>query len=247
VINLDRRVIIVIGIVVIAISAVLYYMGFTKNGDKSSIEFTKNGEETPITVENVGGKYNATISSWEDHIEVEYTDEEGKHTEGYFEVEMRSGLDWIKTNTPESSTFLCWWDYGHMIKGYAERNTVVRNPSEEIKESVGDPSSITEFDPHEKILDVAAALTTSNFTVISGIMEKYCVTHILVCPDDLYKAGWMYRIAGLEPTDYIVSLDPGLEFTDTGMQTMIARLLGNRDTGFTLIHEDAEIKVYSAN
>jgi len=234
---MDRRIIIVIVIVVIAVAAVLLYVGF--KGD---------GEEPPLDIENVGGKYNVTISFWEDYAEIEYTDEDGKHSDMYFKVEMRTGLDWIRTSTSENATFLCWWDYGHMVKGYAERNVVVRNPSEEILESIArareDPSYVKEFDSHERILDVATALTTSNFTEMSQIMEKYGVTHILVCSDDLLKACWMYWTVGLEPTDYVVSQDSSSEFTDAGMQTMIAKLLENRDTGFTLIYEDAEIKIY---
>ncbi len=233
---MDRRVIALIVIVVIAVAAVLLYIGFKKDG-----------EEPPTNVEQIGGKYNATISLWEGYGEIEYTDENGKHSEMYFNLEMRNGSDWIRTNTAENATFLCWWDYGHMIKGYAERNVVVRNPSEEIKESVGDPSSITEFDPHERILDVATAFATSNYTEMLRIVEKYNVTHILVCSDDLIKAPWIYQIAGLEWQDHLASQDSISEFTDAGKQTMIARLLENRDTGFTLIYEDEEIKVYEVD
>lgn len=230
---MDRRIIVAIAIIAIAVAAGLLYVGFKKEGIGP-----------PETVENVGGKYNATISLWEDYGELEYTDEGGKHSGMYFMVEMRNALDWIKGNTPENATFLCWWDYGHMIKGYAERNVVVRNPSEETIECVADPGSITEFDPHERVLDVAKAFSTSNSTEMLQIMEKYNVTHIVVCTDDLLKSFWMYKFAGLEPTDYLVPQDSSHEFTDAGMQTMIARLLENRDTGFTLIYEDEEIKVY---
>jgi len=233
---MDRRVIVVIVIVVIAVAAVLLY-----------VRFKGDGEEPPLNVENVGGKYNVTISFWEDYAEIEYTDEDGKHSDMYFKVEMRTGLDWIRTNTPENATFLCWWDYGHMVKGYAERNVVVRNPSEEIIECVANPSSVTEFDSYERILDVATALTTSNFAEMSQIVEKYGVTHILVGSDDLSKAPWMFWTVGLEHTDYVAQQDSSLEFTDAGMQTMIAKLLENRDTGFTLIYEDAEIKVYEVD
>jgi len=233
---MDRRVIVLIVIVAIAAAVGLLYVGLKKDG-----------EEPPINVENVGGKYNATISLWEGYGQIEYTDEEGKHSEMYFKVEMKNGLDWIRTDTPENATFLCWWDYGHMIKGYGERNVVARNPSEETKECVADPSSITEFDPHERVSDVAIALTTNNFTEMLRIMEKYAVTHILVCEDDLLKASWMYRIAGLEWTEYLIHEDSETAFTDVGMQTMIAKLLENRDTGFTLIYEDEEIKVYKVH
>lgn len=230
---MDRRVIVAIIVVAVTLSAVLLYASLTKDG-----------EEPPINVENIGGQYNATISYWKSYAKIEYTDEDGEHSQMYFKVEMKDSLNWIRNNTAENATFLCWWDYGHMIKGYAERNIVARNPSEETSECVADPSSITEFDPHERVVDVATALTTSNFTEISRTIEKYGVTHILICADDILKAAWFYRIAGLEWTDYLVSQDSGFEFTETGLQTIIAKLMENRDTGFTLIYEDAEIKIY---
>lgn len=232
---MDKRVIAVIVIVAIAVAAILLY------------ELTKDGEEPPTNIENVGGRYNAIISFWEDHAEIEYTDETGNHCRKYFKVEMRNGLDWIGNNTPDNATFLCWWDYGHMIKGYAERESVVRNPSEQILESVGDPSSITEFDPHARIVDVATALTTSNLTEMFEIVEKYDVTHVMVCSDDLGKVVWFYRIAGLNETDYVSGFEHDQVFTEEGKQTMIAKLLENRDTGFTLIYEDEEIKVYEVD
>lgn len=65
--------------------------------------------------------------------------------------------------------------------------------------------------------------------------------------DELLKVGWIYKIAGLNSTDYWVWQDSDMEFTDAGKQTMIARLLENRDTGFTLIYEDELIKAYEAD
>ena len=236
---MDKRITLAIIITIVSISAVLVYVNFTKNGKEPQ----ENGE-APTNVENVGGKYNALVSFWEDYAAIEYTDEEGEHPDGYFEAELRDGLDWIKANTPEDAIFLCWWDYGHMIKGYTERNVVVRNPSEEIIESVANPSSITELDPNERIMDVAKALTTSDFTEMQQILDEYGVTHVLVCSDDLIKAAWIFTSAGLEPTDYVVSQDSSFEFTEAGMQTMIAKLLENRDAELTLIYEDEEIKIF---
>jgi len=242
-IELDRRIVIGVIIVVISISAVFLYMNLITDTGEPPIS-----HEKPIKdFENVGGRYNATIIGFGDHYKVEYTDEDGKHIDGYFEDEMRSGLDWIKNYTPENATFLCWWDYGHMIKGYAERETVVRYPSEEIRESVANQSSIKGFDPYDKIFDVATALTATDLNVMLQIVEKYNVTHILVSGDDSSKAGWIFRAAELEPMDYLIFHDSEVEFNDEGMQTMIAKLLENRDTGLTLVHEDEEIKVYRAN
>jgi sulfur relay (sulfurtransferase) DsrF/TusC family protein len=94
-------------------------------------------------------------------------------------------------------------------------------------------------------MDVAKALTAGDFTEMQQILDKYSVTHVLVCTDDLYKATWIYKSAGLEPSDYVVVHDSEVEFTEVGMQTMIAKLLENRDTGLTLIYEDEEIKIYN--
>lgn len=207
----------------------------------------KDGSEAPENIENAGGKYNATISLWEGYGELEYTDEDGTHSETYFMVEMRNGLDWIRTNIPETSTFLCWWDYGHMIKGYAERNVIVRNPSIETVECVCDPSSITEFDPHERVLDVATAFTTSSSNEMLQIMQKYNANYIVVTSDDLIKTPWMFRIAELDETEYVVFQESITLFTEAGEETMIARLLENRDIEFALIFEDKEIKVYKIN
>jgi hypothetical protein len=236
---LDKRIIgLVIGIIIVA--AVFVYIVFTKPGE----EIPANTEDQPIDFENVGGKYDANITYYEDHAMIEYSDEEGLHSDMVFMDEFKNAFDWIKTNTPEESVFLCWWDYGHMIKGYAERNVVIRNPSEEILDTVADPSGVKEFDSHARILDVATALTTDSYYEMTQILEKYGVTHILTPSRDIIIAWIFFDIAGLGWTDYLDSQDSGFEFTEAGMQTMISKLLDNRELPHNLIYEDSEIKIY---
>ena len=238
-IHLDKRIITAIIITVVSITAVLLYVNSMKKDEEPH-----TANEAPIEVENIGGKHNATVITWDDHVELEYEDEGGEHTEGYFNVEMRSGLDWIKANTPENATFLCWWDYGHMVAGYTERDVVVRNPSEEILESIKNPSEAQELEPHEKIVDVATALSTDNVTEMQRILDKYGVTHILVCPDDIMKAGWIFKSAGLEPTDYLDIENSNQDFSEAGLQTMLAKLLKNEDVNYPLIYEDEEMNIF---
>jgi asparagine N-glycosylation enzyme membrane subunit Stt3 len=229
-------------LVAVVIVAAIYYFNITKEG-----------EELPTSFEYVGGKYNATLSFFKDEsAQIEYVDETGNHSEHYFEPQMRTGLDWIKNTTPENAVFLCWWDYGHAIKGYAERNVIGRNPSHEWIEMVAiartDPNAIKEFDPNEKLVDVAKALTTSNYTEMLQIMKKYDATYVVVYKDDgppVGKAWWMFKVAGLDPTSYQVKLENStLVFNDAGKQTMLSRLLDNRDSGLTLAYQDAVMKVY---
>lgn len=234
---MNKQTITIFAIIIVAVVVV---------GAVSYITFTKTSKEQPMSVENVGGRYNVTLNVFKDRTQIDYTDETGNHSERYFEPQMRTGLDWIKNNTPENAIFLCWWDYGHMVKGYAERNVTGRNPSHEWIDMVADKNSVNEFDPNEKVVDVANALATSNSSETLRIMEKYGATYIVEYKDDMNgKALWMYRIAGLEPpTQYITTQNSTWAFTDAGMKTMIARLLDNRETGLTLVYQDAVMKVY---
>jgi len=241
---MNKRIVAIIAVVAIAviiIAAVSYSI------------FSKKDKGPPINVEYVGGRYNVTLSFYEaDWTEIEYADETGNHSEMYFELQMRTGLDWIKSNTLENATFLCWWDYGHMIKGYAERNVIVRNPSHEWIEMVAkartDPGAIKEFDSNEKLVDVAKAFTTSNLTEMLQITEKYGAGYVVVYKDDgpqVGKAWWMFKVADLDPTSYQLKLENStLVFNDAGKQTMLSRLLDNRETGLTLVYQDAVMKVY---
>ena len=222
------------------IASIFIYIIVTKSGEEPPL----NNEGLPTDFKNVGGKYNANITYYEGYAIIEYNDESGFHSGMYFMDEFTDALDWIKINTPEESMFLCWWDYGHMIKGYTERNVVIRNPSEEILDTIADPSGVIEFDPHEQILDVAVALTTDNSSEMMQIIEKYGVTHIFTPSRDILIAQIFYGIAELDWTDYLERQDSGFEFTGTGMQTMISKLLDNRELPFSLIYEDSEIKVY---
>jgi asparagine N-glycosylation enzyme membrane subunit Stt3 len=199
----------------------------------------------PTNVENIGGKYNAVVTHWGDRVQLAYTDESGHHVSSYFDDNMKTGLNLINSSTPINATFLCWWDYGHMIKAVGEGNVIVRNPSKEILNSVADPSGIKEFDPNQKILDVASAFTTDNQSKTQQIMEKYNVSYIMIRNDDTVKSIWFFKIVGLNYTNYLVNNGSGLSFTDLGSNTMIARLLDNRNTDpFTLVYQDQQMKVY---
>ena len=191
-------------------------------------------------VNRIGGKYDATVTQYTDHIELTYTDESGKHNSSNFDDALMQGLLWINSSTPENATFLCWWDYGHMIKAVGERNVIVRNPSQEILSSIADPSGIKEFDLNSKIQDVATALATTNKSQTLEIMEKYNATYIMVHKDDFVKSVWIFRIGGLNESKYV----NGQGFTDMGSDTMIARLLDNRDTSLILVYHDEQMKIY---
>ena len=200
----------------------------------------------PTRTEYIGGKYNATVTHWDEPVSSYHTlMNQDTMFQATLTINMKTGLSWINSSTPENATVLSWWDYGHMIKAIGERNVIVRNPSHEILNSVADPSSIKEFDSNQKIVDVASALTTTNQSETVQIMGKYNATYILIGPNDLVNSVWFFKAAGLNYTDYIVNQGTSLSFTDLGNNTMIARLLDDRNTGpFALVYQDQQMKVY---
>jgi len=198
---IDRRyLVLILGVIVVVAVVGTYFFWINK----------------PLKEEVVGGTYNVKLiiegndTRGFEYGYIVYTKGGVEHI-GYYNSYLRNALDWIKTNTPENSTFLCWWDYGHMICGYAERESIVKNPSKEALVSVADKykPTIKELDPHEKILDVAHALTTTNENVIKEIMEKYDANYILLTTEDGGgKAPWIFHFAELNYTNYYKPTPP---------------------------------------
>jgi asparagine N-glycosylation enzyme membrane subunit Stt3 len=202
----------------------------------------------------IGGKYNAkvVIMGLDDRGfiggEIVYT-KDGIEHRGFYSSFLNNSLIWIKANTPEDCVFLNWWDYGHMIVGYAERETIIRNPSKEALNSVSAPDKITEFDSHEKLVDVANALTTTDLNLTKSIMKRYGATYILITTEDGgTKVPWLYQFAGLNYTQYVkpssLTFNPQ-DYTDLGKQTMIYKLSNSTNIeGFTQVYSYEDVKIF---
>ena len=204
--------------------------------------------------EFIGGKYNAkiVIMGFDDRGfiggEIVYTQDGIEHW-GFYSSFLNNTLLWIKANTSEDAVFLNWWDYGHMIVGYTGRGTIIRNPSKEALTSVSAPDKIKEFDPNEKLVDVAKALATTDPNLTKSIMNKYGASYILITTEDGgTKAPWIYQFAGLNNTQYVnpSSLTfNSQDYTDIGKQTMMFKLLNSTNIeGFTRVYSDDDVKIF---
>jgi hypothetical protein len=131
-----------------------------------------------------------------------------------------------------------------MITAVGQRSAVARNPSQELIASIRDPSTIKEFDSNDKITDIAQAFITDDPSRLSEIMGKYATDYVMVCSGDEIKAAWMCKAVGLNSYDYVSSDGPMMNFTDLGKTTMLSKLLDNKDTGLTLVYQDAQMKIY---
>jgi asparagine N-glycosylation enzyme membrane subunit Stt3 len=212
----------------------------------------------PGTVEYVGGKYQCRIEiTGQDPRGFEvgkiFYVKDGVEHRGYWGENMRNTLDWIRNNTLGDAVFLNWWDYGHMIVGYAERESVSKNPSEEALISVSDPSDFPELDNHTIIVDVAKALTTADENETLATMSKYNATYILVAAEDgKGKAGWLFNFAGPNYSAYYnyswqptnLAFDAN-QYNELGRQTVFCRILTNAQIyGLTQVYTNENFTIY---
>lgn len=251
---MNRRTLALIAFIIVAIgvASFLLYQYLPNLGDQ---------EREIDYVEDVQGKYNATVTVYEETYELSgkeyhsgdlsYVKDGKNYTQCYYDEESRDVLDWIKANTSEDATFLNWWDYGHMIVGIAERETIVTGPSQETLYMVADPDfQPPEFSDHATLVDVANALSTSNATETVEIMEKYDADYIYISDTDRVKCSWFFNVSGREPSQYIAErTGEAAGFTNEGKATMIYKLLFNEESlsNFSLVYQDEYVKIYRLN
>jgi hypothetical protein len=209
-----------------------------------------------VNEEYLGGKYEAKVLIKGTHLdfdagEITYT-KEGEEHKGFYISYLNPALNLFvkdEEKIPEDAVFLNWWDYGHMIVGYGERESVLKNPSEEALDSVIDPEGIVEFDPHDRLVDVARALTAIDVDTTKSIMDRYGAKYLLITTEDGgSKASWIFQYSGLNSTEYVGATSMTFnykDYTDLGKETTIYRLLSESIVDdLTRIYSDDYVKIF---
>ncbi len=212
-----------------------------------------NIKKEVIGTEEIGGKYNLTLLDTEVTINnrtssmkmIHYV-KDGKVIEPDIMLpdNMRPACDWIRENTQEDVVVFSWWDYGHMIRAYAEREPVIDAPSREIlattvSRHIGkspDEIECPDCTPHAVIRDVSEALLAEDSKELAEIMKKYGASVFYAQNSDKYKSFAFYVSVGEEPKD---------PDSDEFFKTVIgmAARAENID-GFELAYSDETARVY---
>jgi asparagine N-glycosylation enzyme membrane subunit Stt3 len=211
-----------------------------------------------VLIQNAGVKTNTIIDNNVDATpgptndseieEIQYTDKNGTVHVGDLFKDSKDTFNWIKNNTPEDSVFLCWFDYGHSILGYAERDVVVKNPSQESLEVMqylkGAP--VEEFESQDKFLDVCKALIATDSTETIQLMQKYNAEYIFVHDNDPQKMVWPATVLGLDAIEYSIcqESDGTMVPSEKLSQTILYQLSQDGATGFDLVYQGQAAKVY---
>lgn len=156
-----------------------------------------------------------------------------------FPESIRPGMDWLKENTPSDAMIMSWWDYGHAIRAYAEREPVVDAPSKEsltttVAKHLGkNPEEIDCDDcvDHEMLQEIAGLLLTESDSRAAELMESYGAGYLYMHNEDEDKSMAMFIILDEDQRP--------LENTVLGKA-----LSGEPIEGFGLVYEDDICIIY---
>lgn len=157
-------------------------------------------------------------------------------TPDYYDESLKDALEWIKENTSQDAVFLSWWDYGHMIRAFGERDVVVYAPSKNLNNTTGASWTPEKgpFSADNTTRDVARALLSSNSSETLDIMKSYNATYALVHATDPMKSFSMFVALG-EPGKYVRDV----------LHTFIDRALSKeRIEGMELAYSDENVVIY---
>lgn len=235
---------------IMVIGVVVLFSGCVKENNQSR---PLDVSERVVGTEEIGGKYNTTVvdvvvsANGTDYNmkKIRYV-KDGKVVEpdAILSPEMIGGLEWMKENTPPDAVVLAWWDHGHMIRGYAEREVVLDAPSREILAStvskyIGKAKDEIECDDcaaHGIIMDAARAFTEDDAGLLKRVMDKYGATILYVQTADRFKSYAFYVSYGADPVDYR---------SDVFMRTNVGRAIdGGEIEGFDHLYSDGLARIY---
>jgi len=168
---------------------------------------------------------------------------------GYYYGFTAGSVSWIKANTPPSSLFVNWWDYGKEIVGCTGRSSVISNPSARLI-ALGFSANQSEQDSDKALKDVGTLLFTTNQTISHSIAIQYGASYLLITVGDGgERAPYILRYLGLRPSDYMTSNSTAFSadgWTSLGQQTIVYRLLeGQSVSGLTRTYSDDYVKIFS--
>lgn len=199
-------------------------------------------------VEHIGGRYDLELVTAEighgpaarEITRMRYT--KGNRTivpDQTLPSSMRPGLDWLQRNTLEGDAVLAWWDYGHAIRAYGEREPVIDAPSKEllpltVSKYIGMPADdiiCPDCAPHALVRDVARALLTDDPATTIKIMKAHGARYLYVHAEDTNKAAAIFIATGREPGPI--------------KGTVLAKaFVGARLDGYWLVYSDATAHIY---
>lgn len=167
---------------------------------------------------------------------------------------LREVMKWLKNNSKKEDKILAWWDYGPMIKVFADREPIAMYPSKEALKYVGmyqfNKSAYDGLllEDDTEIRKIATLLTTNNLEEALKIMKEFNAKYLLIPRDieskfpviyDLvYKDGKFRSLKNAENTGI-------LEDSELDSESVTYRTLNGQEmNGFRKVYSDENAAIY---
>ena len=154
-------------------------------------------------------------------------------------VDWLQALDWIKDNTPTSSVFIAWWDYGYWVNVMGNRTTVSDNATlnETRIAQIGQMFFSNETAGATEALNMGHGRPTYVLMFLTGSEVTLGGTsyYVLQLPagsnaftpggGDESKKQWFIRIAGLNESEFIQPQPDDFNLTPQGLTNTVFGLM----------------------
>ena len=242
-------------ITTVCIILLLILLPWLGNFDKEWWEDLEPADDVLLNSEHIGGRYNADIElwygrhegSWDRYYRINYEVDGEQYKDSYF-PQYEPAYEWLENSTLEDERVMCWWDYGHSIRGYAGRDVVIDSPSRSLEDSIYDISEVDKWEEDEtKVVDASLAIIGTDPSEVISIMKKYNATYLFTTSKDRVDILYAFFIApDIDMGDYVDmhSADYIWDLTDMGEQMTIVRIWNNEDIeGFDIVYSDLDVKI----
>ena len=108
----------------------------------------------------------------------------------------KAAFQWIRNATPENAVFLSWWDYGDLIRIFAQRDALISDPCPRCFDTLSeDEKDVFRYEDAERFDDVVKFFTSSEDDAYK-IAEKYDADYVFVTYEDFSKSWAIEYLAG---------------------------------------------------
>ena len=153
--------------------------------------------------------------------------------------DLRNSMEWLNINTEKDSKILSWWDYGAMIKLFAEREPIAVVPSQEALKYVMSPTMAKagiKLTSDETIRKIGTALTTNKPSEAIEIMKGFNVKYLFI-PKEIY---------GKFPSIYELVYGEIKFLEDLDNKSITYKALNNQPIeDFKLVYSDDNAVIYA--
>ena len=233
-------------ITIVLVSATIVGMGVYYNHlnqQKTSMLVGEFGESQEIKLYALGDDFMA--GTWMGGQDVSYFIDSEDFTSGRFISQdtydaIRFLEETDNVDAADAAVVMAWWDSTLEIEAAGE-TPVIRYASGRIEHTVARPTAINEFEPDERVADVARFFVTDSAEEAKGIADEYGAT-ITYLPR-YYGPGLFWAMT--EAMDPKPETSSQSEFEQSYEQSMYYRLISCSDPEpFERIFENVDVCIY---